>query len=248
MSRPAPTPLGLPMFAWRLIFAAAVLATLLLTRRAPAAEPCDCEVEPTVYQRTVVSQPQGPSWIFRPGRYTHDPETGARVAQYALKPAIEPLDDPRLVTSGYSRTRIVLRGPDGSANTTYRVQSFGNGRGGLDAEWERFHDAWRGSTVGGGSFGGFGYGGYGGFGYPGYIGGNPMPYGSPGGFPGFVNPWFGVGPNLPPGYGFGPGYGQPDAGLLDPDAADGYRSQRPYVPDRQFFNDRLPPRPRPLHE
>ena len=34
-------------------------------------------------------------------------------------------------------------------DTTYQVQAWGNGRGGIDAEWERFHDAWRNSfTVG----------------------------------------------------------------------------------------------------
>ena len=251
MSRPASKPLGLPMFVWRLIFAAAMLATLLITRRAPAAECGDCEATPAVYQRTIASPPQGDSWIFRQGRYTHDPETGARVAQYAMKPQIEPLDDPRLVTSGYTRSRLVLQGPDGSANTTYRVQSFGNGRGGLDAEWERFHDAWRGSTVGGGAYGGaYGFGGFGagGYGYPGYAGGYPASYGGVGGAAGFVNPRFGYRPNLPPGYGFGPGYGQPDAGRLDPDAADGYRSQRPYVPDRDFFNGGLPPHPRRLND
>ena len=38
---------------------------------------------------------------------------------------------------------------------------------------------------------------------------------------------------------YGPGYGQPDAGRLDPDAADGYREQRYRVPDRRFFNNGL---------
>ena len=85
-------------------------------------------------------------------RYTHDPDTGARVAQYAMKPPIEPLDDPRLVTSGYSRIAHRASRADGSADTYYRVQSYGNGRGGLDAEWERFHDAWRGSTMAGGKY------------------------------------------------------------------------------------------------
>ena len=33
----------------------------------------------------------------------------------------------------------------------------------------------------------------------------------------------------------------PDAGRLDPDAADGYRDQRPRTPDREFFNGGLPP-------
>ncbi len=110
------------------------------------------------------------SWIFHRSRYSHDPESGARVAQYSRGPAIEALPDQRDVTSGYFRSRSVLRGPNGSADTYYRVQSYGNGRGGLDAEWERFHDAWRGSTIAGGRFYGNSYGnGYGGGG--GYGGG-----------------------------------------------------------------------------
>ena len=164
------------------------------------------------------------------------------------------------MTSGYSRTRTVIRGVDGSVDTHYRVTSFGNGRGGLDAEWERFHDAWRGSTVAGGSYqtypgyspygygyGGYGYGGYGGGYGPGPGGpGGPGPGGGNGGL-GYGNGYYGA-PGYrsqAPFYGFGPGYGQPDAGRLDPDAADGYREQRPRTPDRQFFNGGLPPREDP---
>ena len=80
--------------------------------------------------------PQVDSWIFRRSQYSHDADSGARVAQYAMKPAIEALPDVRQITSGYSRSRTVLRGPDGSSDTSYRVQSYGNGRGGMDAQWE----------------------------------------------------------------------------------------------------------------
>ncbi|MBN1853873.1 MAG: hypothetical protein JW829_14160 [Pirellulales bacterium] len=93
-----------------------------------------------------------PSWIFRRSQYTHDPVTNARVAQYSRIPPVEPLDDPREVTSIYRRTRSVLRGINGATDTYYQVQSFGNGRGGLDAEWERFHDAWKESYTAGGSY------------------------------------------------------------------------------------------------
>ena len=214
---------GLPAFVWRLILAAAIVAVFMLTR-ASAGECCPPlpAPEPRVL---LVSQPTTESWVFARSRYTHDPETGARVAQYAMKPPIEPLDDPRLVTSGYSRTRTVIRGPDGSVDTHYRVQNFGNGRGGMDAEWERFHDAWRGSTIAGGQFQAFfpPYYGYGYGGYPGYGGGAPGYYGHN------------------PGFGYGPGFGRPDAGLLDPDAADGYRDERRRTPDRRFFNPGLPP-------
>ena len=214
---------GLPAFVWRLILAAAVVAVFMLTR-AGAAECCAPLPEPRVF---LVSQPTTDSWVFARSRYTHDPETGARVAQYAMKPPIEPLDDPRLVTSGYSRTRTVIRGPDGSVDTHYRVQNFGNGRGGMDAEWERVHDAWRGSTIacGQNQFGfaplyGPGFGGY------------PLMYPGHG---------YGYRPPYPMSQGYGPGYGRPDAGLLDPDAADGYRDERRRTPDRQFFNPGLPP-------
>jgi hypothetical protein len=58
-------------------------------------------------------------------------------------PPVEPLEDERAVTSRYRRTRTNLRGTDGSFDTYYEVQAWGNGRGGIDAEWERFHSAWR---------------------------------------------------------------------------------------------------------
>jgi hypothetical protein len=132
-----------------------------------------------------------PSWIFRRSTYSHDPYTGARVAQYMRTPPVEPLDDERMVTSRYNRKRTNLRGSDGSLDSYYEVQHWGNGRGGIDAEWERFHDAWKESILSGGfynqtpSFGPWGFGG-GGFGF---------------GNPGFGNPGFGF-----PGHGFPPAY------------------------------------------
>jgi hypothetical protein len=106
-------------------------------------------------------------------------------------PPVEPLDDPRLVTSRYRRSRTSLRGIDGSRDTFYEVQAWGNGRGGIDAEWERFHDAWKESYLSGGYYNqgpGFapwghapGYGSFPGFGFPGYGGapgfGVPQGYG-----------------------------------------------------------------------
>ncbi len=217
----------IPAFVWRLLFAAAMVAVFLMTE-ARAAD-CGCAAQ-------VAGKPaQAASWIFSPGRYTHDPDTRGRVAQYAMKPPIEPLPDVRAITSGYRRTRNVLRGADGSADTTYQVQSYGNGRGGLDAEWERFHDAWRGSTIGGGSFQTFPQFGFGGYGYGyGYGGGHGGGYG--GGFPPFLGqPGF-----RDPRQQYGPGFGRPDAGRLDPDAADGYHDGRRRTPDRRFFNQAVP--------
>ena len=230
---------------WRLLLAAALLAVFLLTE-ARAAD-CGCASAQVQVACAHVAAAQADSWVFAPSRYTHDPDTGARVAQYERRAPIEPLPDRRLISSGYRRSRTVLRGANGSSDTTYQVQSYGNGRGGLDAEWERFHDAWRGSTVGGGNFyanGGYGYG-RGGFGYgqPGFGNGRPG-FGQPGfGQPGFGQPGFDNGQRgrLNPGPGYGPGHGRPDAGRLDPDATDGFRDERRRTPDRRFFNPRLPP-------
>ena len=107
-----------------------------------------------------------PSWIFQPSTYTHAPENGARVAQYARHAYVEELPDPRLVTSGYRTTRTNIRTANGGLDSYYQVQSWGNGRGGIDAEWERFHDAWKESYLSGGYYNGYtGYGGYSGYGY-----------------------------------------------------------------------------------
>ena len=143
-----------------------------------------------------------------------------------------------LVTSGYSRSRLTLRGADGSSDTYYRVQSYGNAGPGINAEWERFHDAWRGSTVGGGAYGGVVPNGFGGFGFGGGFGGG---YGGgsgpgyPGGYRG--NPGYG---NPPPWNVTSPSYGYgsagPDPRRLDPDAADGYHDGvAPQESNREFF-------------
>lgn len=151
------------------------------------------------------------SWVFKRSTFTHNPETGARVAQYDRHAPVEELPDPRLVTSGYRRTRTNLRGADGSVDSYYQVQSWGNGRGGLDAEWERFHDAWQGSYLSGGYYqgavpygygGGYGFGGgygYGGFGGPGGGFGNVPGGGSPG-FGGVFAPGY-LAPRYPPAHG-----------------------------------------------
>jgi hypothetical protein len=136
-----------------------------------------------------------PSWIFRRGTYTHDPDSGARVAQYMRTPPVEPLDDERNFTSRYRRSRTSLRGHDGSVDTYYEVQAWGNGRGGIDAEWERFHDAWKDSILSGGYYNqGQGYGPWGGGGFPGGAYGPGFGSGVPGhGFPGYGFPGYGYG-------------------------------------------------------
>ena len=74
------------------------------------------------------------------------------LAQYIATPPVEPLEDERNITSRYRRIQTNLRGADGSNDTTYEVQAWGNGRGGIDAEWERFHEAWKESYLQNGYF------------------------------------------------------------------------------------------------
>ena len=104
--------LHIPAFVWRLIFAAALCAVYFSSRSRGAECPCL-----PALATAAPYVPQADSWIFAPGRYTHDPATGVRVAQYDEIAPVEPLPDQRLVTSGYSRRRTVVRGADGSAST-----------------------------------------------------------------------------------------------------------------------------------
>jgi hypothetical protein len=161
------------------------------------------------------------------------------VAQYDRIEPVAPLDDPRLVTSSYSRNRTVLRGVDGSVDTYYRVQSYRSGNGELDAQQERIHDANR------GSFPAAAWGGYGGLGY-GPVYGGPVWGGGwlgYGGYPGFApHPGYGWGNGPPGGRRGGPGYATPYGPVLG-DAADGYDQRNWRTPDREFFNS--PPEMRP---
>ena len=173
---------------------------------------------PVVYETSAA-----PSWVFRRSTFTNDPMTGARVAQYMRKPPIEPLEDQREVTSSYRRTRTVNRGRDGSIDTSYQVQAWGNGRGGIDAEWQMFHDAWKESILSGSfynsnqSYGPWGQGGPGyGFGGP-ASGGQGWGYGGPAwgnGGPNGGSPWGNGGPGWGNGYpGGGGGWpGGPNGG------------------------------------
>ena len=92
-------------------------------------------------------------WAFLPGRYSHDPYSGARVAQYAPPPAQPALPDSRPYASGYHRSRVNAWGPDGSVTTYYRVENGSNRPGAIDAEWERYNDVWQRSILSGGYFG-----------------------------------------------------------------------------------------------
>ena len=67
------------------------------------------------------------SWIFRATRYTHDPESGQRVSQYARKQPAYVRDDPTYVQSGYRHNRSTLRGIGGSVDRRHTVETWGEG-------------------------------------------------------------------------------------------------------------------------
>lgn len=175
-------------------------ASTLLAGGVPCAR-CGVPRVPRAEHVCTADDDEQPSWIFHRAAYTHDPYTGARVAQYQRLPIVEPLDDERLVTSRYNRVQTNLPGTRGSSSQFYEVQAWGNGRGGIDAEWERFHSAWKESYLQGSYFNqgpGFGNG------FPNQWNGNGGWNGGGwgwGGGPGFGNPWWGN-----PGGGF-PGIG-----------------------------------------
>jgi hypothetical protein len=138
--------------------ALALVATLVFGALVESASACDAGCMPRgvalVYHPPATTAPiqaDEPelSWVFRRSTYTNDPETGARVGQYARIDPVEPLPDQRLVTSSYRRMRSENRGRDGSMDTTYVVQGWGTGGGELGAQWQMFNDVWKESILSG---------------------------------------------------------------------------------------------------
>ena len=123
-------------------------------RRRLHAAGCAIVYHPPVTSAPIPTNDPKLSWVFRRSTYTNDPETGARVGQYARKDPVEPLDDQRLVTSSYRRMRSENRGRDGSMDTTYVVQGWGTGGGELGAKWQMFNDVWKESILSGSFFNG----------------------------------------------------------------------------------------------
>jgi hypothetical protein len=163
LSSPCSYDEGSPMFSSHSRIALALSAALLLSVFVKSAAACDAGFMPCgvalAYYPAPAAAPielQQPklSWVFKRSTFTNDPITGARVGQYARKVPVEPLDDQRLVTSSYRRMRSELRGRDGSMDTTYVVQGWGDGGGELNAQWQMFNDVWKEAILSGSFFNG----------------------------------------------------------------------------------------------
>ena len=66
-------------------------------------------------------------WFFQPSRYTHEPASGQRVAQYTPEVTPYARDVSNFVESGYRHTRTSIRGAGGTADHTHVVQTWGQG-------------------------------------------------------------------------------------------------------------------------
>jgi hypothetical protein len=145
--------------------ALALSAAILISNFVQTASACDAGCMPRgmamvrmpapVAESAPIDSPQAKlSWVFKRSTFTNDPITGARVGQYARKDPVEPLDDQRLVTSSYRRMRSENRGRDGSIDTTYVVQGWGDGGGELGAQWQMFNDVWKEAILSGSFYNG----------------------------------------------------------------------------------------------
>jgi hypothetical protein len=67
------------------------------------------------------------SWVFRSSYFSHDPDKGNRVAQYAPEPTSYYRDDPSYMESGYRHYQYEIVGPGGSADRMHVVQTWGLG-------------------------------------------------------------------------------------------------------------------------
>lgn len=80
----------------------------------------------------------GGSWIFQPSTYSHDPETGERVAQHTPEtPAYAP-SDPTYEQSAYIHKRTAIYGAPGSIERRHYVETWGEGESIRPyGEWQR---------------------------------------------------------------------------------------------------------------
>lgn len=78
------------------------------------------------------------SWVFQPSTYSHDPQTGERVEQYAAKPPVYGPSDPTYEQSAYIHKRTTLRGAGGSVERRHYVETWGEGEAIRPyGEWQR---------------------------------------------------------------------------------------------------------------
>jgi hypothetical protein len=66
-------------------------------------------------------------WIFRRSTYSHDPDSGERLVQYAPEKQSYSREDDTYMESGYRHLQVGLRGADGSYDHTNIVQTWGLG-------------------------------------------------------------------------------------------------------------------------
>lgn len=71
--------------------------------------------------------PAESSWIFQPSTYSHDPQSGERVTQYASPAPARVSVDPTYQRSGYIHNRTTLRGIGGSIERRHYVETWGAG-------------------------------------------------------------------------------------------------------------------------
>lgn len=159
--------------------------------------------------------PAEANWIFRPGRYSHDPATGERVVQFERPKPAYVAEDPTYVESGYRHKRSGLR-VGGSFDYRHVVETWGEG------EYIRPYGEWL---------------------YPFRAGATPYgPWGNPQGpwtlpFDSWVNPYgswnrFGYPYDPPPyGGGWGPGAAPPAPGPYAPGGGHGGAPAAPPAPN-----------------
>ncbi len=66
------------------------------------------------------------SWIFRPSYFSHNPDSGERVAQFAPSPAPSRTLEASYTQSGYRHSRTTIRGAS-SADHLHIVETWGAG-------------------------------------------------------------------------------------------------------------------------
>ena len=64
-------------------------------------------------------------WTLAPSTYSHNPETGQRVAQYAQPQPAFVYENPTYLKSGYHHRRATLRNADGSLDQLHIVEEWG---------------------------------------------------------------------------------------------------------------------------